>query len=203
MVKTRLLPGLLAGLWAGVAQAQALGPTHPVVEPDMLEQVTARAAAMQSTGELDRLVREGMERARRSIANPQPVDWLRRATQRRIAWFDPTWTADRDIVLPSGTVLARRGQQINPLQYVSWRTPWLFVDARDEAQVRLAKAEAERGPLKVVLVAGDWQSTGKRLERAVYFDQGGTLSKRLDIRATPARVTQDGLRLRIEEFPVR
>lgn len=200
MVK-RLAPAIALAALCGTAHAQALGPTHPVIEPDMLEQLTERAVAMQRTGELDRLMREGIARARARIEQPPPVSGISAAKQRRTAWFDPTWVADRDIVLPSGTVLASRGQHINPLQYAPWRTPWLFIDARDEAQLRAAQLEVERGPVKVVLVGGDWRAAAKRLGRPVYFDQGGTLCRRLDIRATPALVTQDGLRLRIEEFP--
>jgi conjugal transfer pilus assembly protein TraW len=37
----------------------------------------------------------------------------------------------------------------------------------------------------------------------VYYDQQGTLSRRLGIRQVPAVVSQDGLRLRIDEVSVQ
>jgi conjugal transfer pilus assembly protein TraW len=40
----------------------------------------------------------------------------------------------------------------------------------------------------------------RRWKQTVYYDQQGLLTMRLGIRQVPARVTQDGRRLRIDEL---
>jgi conjugal transfer pilus assembly protein TraW len=40
----------------------------------------------------------------------------------------------------------------------------------------------------------------RRWKQTVYYDQQGLLTARLGIRQVPARVTQDGRRLRIDEL---
>lgn len=39
-------------------------------------------------------------------------------------------------------------------------------------------------------------------KRPLYFDQKGLLTRRFQIAAVPASVSQDGRRLRIREFPL-
>jgi conjugal transfer pilus assembly protein TraW len=69
---------------------------------------------------------------------------------------------------------------INPLDYVTLSKELLFVDGRDVEQVA-------------------WALT---FERPLYFDQKGLLTRRFQIAAVPASVTQEGRRLRIREFPL-
>jgi conjugal transfer pilus assembly protein TraW len=202
MVKTFVaLAGALVG--AANACAQPLGPTHPVIEPDMLEELQQHAFALQRSGQWQTLMEQGARRAAARMREPPPVEGIVPASERRTRWFDPSWVAERDVTLPDGTVLARRGDRVNPLQHVAWRQPWVFIDARNRAEVLFAEREATTGATRVVLVAGDWAALSERLRQPVYFDQYGFLSRRLGIKATPSRVTQDGLRLRIDEIPVR
>ncbi|MBK8324891.1 MAG: hypothetical protein IPL06_20020 [Betaproteobacteria bacterium] len=52
--------------------------------------------------------------------------------------------------------------------------------------------------VKPILVAGLLDLI-RRWKRPVFFDQGGALVARLGIRHVPALVSQDGLRLRVDE----
>lgn len=202
----------IAALIALVAQgapawvsAQALGPTYPIIEPDMLEQMRDHAMQMERSGELQRRLDEGHRRAEESIRKPNAVQGLAPAIRKRTFYFDPTLTVNQDIVTPDGVVLARVGDQVNPLDQVAWSGVWLFFDASDSAQLREASkfiAEA-RGLVKPVLVGGSYAEASKVLARRVYFDQRGLLVRRFRIQAVPATVRQEGSRLRVDEFPPR
>ncbi len=189
---------------ASSAVAQALGPTYEIVEPDMLAELKARALELERTGELQRRLQEGVRRAERTLREPRGPAELPQAIKRRTHFVDPTLTVEEDIVTPDGVVIARRGQRVNPLEQVSWSGTWVFFDARVPAQlaeVRRLLAEG-RSVVKPVLVAGSYLDAAKQLSRRVYFDQEGVLVRRFGIEATPATVRQEGLRLRVDEYPV-
>jgi conjugal transfer pilus assembly protein TraW len=54
--------------------------------------------------------------------------------------------------------------------------------------------------IKPILVNGGPMDLMRRWKKRVYFDQGGSMVKRLGIENVPALVTQDGKRLRIDEL---
>lgn len=53
--------------------------------------------------------------------------------------------------------------------------------------------------VKPILVAGEPLNLMRDWKRQVFYDQGGTLVRRLGIHRVPAVVTQDGKRLRVDE----
>lgn len=193
-----VLYGLLA---AGVARGEALGPTYPIQEPDLLKEIEQTLKEKERTGELARLQREAIERSRRSIENPKPVDGLARTKSPRTFYFDPTVIANRRITTPDGKVLVEAGQAFNPLDQVSLSQWLIFFDARDPAQVKMAEAliaQAE-GRAKPILTGGSYIEIQKKWQRPVFFDQQGTLIRKFGIRQVPALVSQEGKRLRIDE----
>lgn len=194
---------VMATFVVAASAAQVVGPTYPIEEPDMLLELKAQAEAMERSGELQRRLREGNRRAEESLRNPRAVDGIGPAVRRRTHYFDPTLAVGQDIVTPDGVVIARRGEKVNPLQQVSWSGVWLFFDGGDARQL----AEARRlvsDPsvvVKPVMVGGNFVEVSKKLGRRVYFDQAGLLVRRFGITATPATVRQEGLRLRVDEYP--
>lgn len=193
-----VLCGLLA---AGVARGEALGPTYPIQEPDLLKEIEQTLKEKERTGELARLQREAIERSTRSIENPKPVEGLVRTKSPRTFYFDPTVIANRRITTPDGKVLVEAGQAFNPLDQVSLSQWLIFFDARDPAQVKKAEAliaQAE-GRAKPILTGGSYIEIQKKWQRPVFFDQQGTLIRKFGIRQVPALVSQEGKRLRIDE----
>jgi conjugal transfer pilus assembly protein TraW len=109
---------------------------------------------------------------------------------------------DRDITDATGKILYPRGTRVNPLDYIGWNKYLLFVDGRDEKQLAFSKkiiAASDR-PVKLVLVAGAPLELMRKWKTQVYYDQGGTLTKRFAITQVPAIVRQEGKRLRIDEL---
>jgi len=194
----------VAAIPLAIQAAETLGPTYPIAEPDLLEEIQAHLQAKQRSGELARLQREAIARANRSAVSPRPVEGLMRTERARTFYFDPTIVANRTITGPDGRVVVAQGQRLNPLDQVDLPQWLIFFDARDALQVRkaaelLAKAE---GRAKPILTGGSYIDMQKKWGRPVYFDQAGLLTRKLGIQQVPAMVTQEGKRLRIDEVPV-
>jgi conjugal transfer pilus assembly protein TraW len=100
-------------------------------------------------------------------------------------------------------VFARKGQVINPLDTVPFTDTLYFIDADNPQQLSWIKAQ-KPGTLtyRVILVNGDIREATKALDTRIYFDQDGTLSRKFELKAIPARVTlsEDRRRLRVDTF---
>ena len=77
-------------------------------------------------------------------------------------------------------------------------------DGNDPQQVRDARALIDDygGKVKPILVAGSYLDLMKVWQLSVYFDQQGVLTTKFGITQVPALVSQEGMRLRIDEFKV-
>ncbi|WP_042280638.1 type-F conjugative transfer system protein TraW [Candidatus Protochlamydia sp. R18] len=117
-----------------------------------------------------------------------------------VSYFDPSITVDRDILNHSQQVVVKKGTRINPLSLVMLDQDLLFIDATDAEQLAWAQALYPSG--KWILVKGQPMQLEEELRRPIYFDQGGVLLKRFGIQSVPARVSQEGLRLKIELIPI-
>jgi conjugal transfer pilus assembly protein TraW len=201
LVATSLLTASLSAL----AQQKPIAPTYPILEPNMIQELMKHLERMQADGSLGKLLDEGNRRAENSIRNPAPVAGIKAAFRARTFYYDPTMVVNQDIVAPDGTIIARKGQTANPLEQVAWPSTWIFADWRDPAQVRevTAQVAARKESVRVILVGGSYAAAAKALDRQVFFDQQGLLTRKFGIEHTPATVRQDGLRLRIDEFPAR
>lgn len=204
-MRTRCVGLLMAWCLAGPLAAKDLGtigPVHAIAEQDMLLLIEQRLQAKAASGELARLQQAAMERAKRSIREPKPLEGMARSIQRRTQWFDPSVHFEEPVLDEQGRVLVAAGTQFNPLSVLSFGKTWLFFDGRDAAQVRRAKAflDSATGPVKPILVGGSPLALADRWKRRVYFDQGGRLTQRLGLKAVPAAVSQEGSLLRIEEL---
>ena len=56
---------------------------------------------------------------------------------------------------------------------------------------------------RVILVAGSIENAQKVLKTRLWFDQGGTLVKRLKIHALPAHVEMNGTGITVTERPAK
>lgn len=199
-----LLALLLFG-WMPSVRGDALGvvgPTWEIAEPDLLAVIESRLKRMQQTGELARKQREHRDRVVAAVEKPQPVAGLQTTVTPHHFFVDPSWVLDRDIRTTDGALLFARGQRVNPLDHVALRERLVLFDGRDRRQVALARQMLQRsaGGGKPILVAGEPLRLMRSWKRRVFYDQGGTLARRLGIRQVPAVVTQDGKRLRVDEI---
>ena len=182
----------------------AIGPVYPITEPDMLKEIEAMLQEKQASGDLARIEAEAKRRMQASILTPAPVPGVRTAQVARSFEFDPSVQFDQPITDDKGRVVIAAGTVANPLDVVSLRSTLFFFDGRDPKQVAAARAELDKSktPVTAILVGGSPLSLSREWKRPVYFDQGGRMVQRFGIAAVPARVTQVGRVLLVQEFPL-
>lgn len=168
------------------------GTTFAIQEQNIIEYLKDRlqnASPQEKERISQKLIKIGKE--------PRQVD-IPIAKRYRCSLYDPSITAQADIKDHKGVMIVKRGTKYNPLENFSLNTPLLFIDSTDESQIAWAKANEG----KWVLVRGKPLDLEESEGIPVYFDQFGYLTKKLDIRSTPAKVTQEGLFLKVEEIPL-
>ncbi|MEW5891037.1 MAG: type-F conjugative transfer system protein TraW [Pseudomonadota bacterium] len=179
-----------------------IGPTYEITERDLIDAIQDKLRRMERTGELARMQDDYKRQVVDAIEHPKPVPGIAAAQTARTFYFNPTWTLDRNVVDEQGNVLYPAGTRVNPFDFDRLSKTLLFFDARDKKQVAFAKrfmAESKL-PVKPILIAGAPLKLMREWKREVFYDQGGALSKRLSIAQSPAVVTQEGKRLRVDEI---
>lgn len=186
--------------------AQDLGPqgrTYPIKEPDMLAAIKSRLQAKIDSGEYGRYREDARRRVRERFLDPEPANPLAAAVESRVFYYDPTLEVHREIRAADGNVVVPAGTRVNPLDHAPFTQRWLFIDGRDPRQLAWAKAQLGDPSVRPIFVAGKWVASWRDWQRRTWFDQGGALTRRLGITATPAAVVQEGRRIRIEEVALR
>jgi conjugal transfer pilus assembly protein TraW len=196
-----LLMGTVCAHAASHTDLGTIGPTYAISEPSLLRLIQDQLKRMKASGELDRLNQASQARIQGQIVSPPPVEGISRVREKRSWLYDPSIEVPYPVTDADGRLIVPPGTRINPLEVVGLSQPLLFIDARDPQQVRHAQKvlDDRQGRVKLILTGGSYLDLMRRLKRTVYFDQQGHLTGRLGIHQVPALVTQEGLRLRIEE----
>lgn len=191
---------MLAALPAFAKDLGVRGTVWKVAEPDLLMQIEARLEALNASGDLARMRREALDRARERVEAPRRVAGIRPARVRRTRLLDPSVTVERDIRAHDGNLIAVRGARINPLEVYPLTRDLLFIDG--ERPVEVAWALGHERPARIVLLGGRPLDLTRAHGRPFFFDQRGQLSRRFGLRATPSLVAAEGSMLRITEVPL-
>ncbi|MHB1333093.1 MAG: type-F conjugative transfer system protein TraW [Sulfuriferula sp.] len=194
---TLIIPGLVRASDIGT-----IGPVYPIQEPHLLDFIRQRLQEKERSGELKKLEEQARARGIDAVTHPQPVAGIKLAETARTFYFDPTFTLDRNVLDDKGKLLFPAGTRKNPLEIVALSKHLLFFDARDKRQVTRARELIAfyLGRVKPILVGGSYLDLMKAWRAPVYYDQQGVLTHRLGITQVPAIVSQEGLRLRIDEL---
>lgn len=168
-----------------------IGEVFPVTEMSFLQFIQTRLQHFIQSGELDE-VNERWQRQVASHANrPHPLG-LPRAIKKRIYYFRPEVVTDIDIRDAYGRIIYPAGTKANALTQHSFYSPcWLFLNGDVMAEQKWAKKEIiSCSNPKIILTGGAVGDVETFLKKVIYFDQGGVLTQKLGIRATPAIVTR-------------
>ena len=182
-----------------------IGPVYPIGEPHLLDVIRQRLQEKERSGELKKLEEQARARGVEAVAHPKPVAGLKAAETARTFYFDPTFTLGRNVLDGQGKLLFAAGTRKNPLEVVALSKHLLFFDARDKRQVARAREliafyRGRKVNVKPILVGGSYLDLMKSWRAPVYYDQQGLLTHRFGITQVPAIVSQEGLRLRIDEL---
>jgi len=184
------------------------GHANQIIEQPFLKMIDERLQKVDIKKEQEKMTSIVKDR----VNNPAPIRAIDPATTGRVFYFDPTYTLDKDVVLPCGKILHKAGTKVNPLEHMKLNRRLFFIDSRDKLQVQwlkkqLADPQTPQADLvedRIILVGGSVfklkESLGKLHADKVYFDQNGELTNKFGIKASPAIAQQEGLKLKIEEI---
>ena len=176
------------------------GAVFPVIEADLLTVIRNKLTHMQASGATDRANRALGQRTAARVRRPAPVAGIATAVEPRAWTVDPTITVRQDLRDTKGRVIVTAGSRVNPLDTVPLRQRLVFLDGDDPAQVAWATSRTTALNAKLILVKGSPFALMKAEQRRFFFDQSGTLTRHLGIRAVPAVVEQQGRTLSIREL---
>lgn len=206
MKKQLQLTALVVLAFSAGVGAKDLGTWGNVFEPaeqDMLVFIQDRLKGMEQSGELDRLREEATERVKKNAVRPAPVEGLTAATTYRTFPFDPTFTVNETITDMRGNIIARKGDQVNPLDKVAFSQVLYFIDGDNKEQVDWVRQQmVGKTNYKVILVNGNIKETSDALDERIYFDQSAILTRKFGFQHIPVRISRDGRVLKVEEIPV-
>lgn len=174
------------------------GNLFPIKERSILEEIIEKLQIAKADGTLDELQSKFTEKVKAKVLRPTAVPNLTKAITNRSWTYSPTYTQKTDIVDHKGRLIVEAGASVNGLEKLQWGEPLIFIDGDDELQVKWAKAQSG----KITLTNGAPLDIAKKLNRRVYFDQGGILCHRFKIEAMPAIVEQEGLLLKVSEVKI-
>ena len=162
--------------------AEALGPVYPVIEPDLLA-LMKQHAAEESANSASRL---NQQKDRLKQWAKEPIgQTMSEATEVKRYRFESS--------LETKSFLGE-----------NYRREWLFIDASRAQHLDLARAfyKEKNGIRRVILVSGSVENTKNVLKERVWFDQAGSLTKRLRIEALPAFVVMDATGISVTQASV-
>lgn len=172
---------LVLGMSSVTAHPQILGPVYPVIEPNLLALLKTHAKEEK---------RESHSRINRNKA------------------FLENWSKEpQGQALPQALEVKRHRfeskKEVREVLGEDFKRDWLFINADSPEQITLARAFMKAKPIgRVILVTGSVEKTQKSLNTRVWFDQGGTLVKRLKIEALPAYVQMNRDGITVTQAPV-
>lgn len=174
------------------------GETFPIVEENLLSFIQGKLSQLHASNELAKHQSAIVERVVKSIRCPAAVEGLIKTKEPRQFYYDPSILVPYDLKDHRGIVFHKAGTFLNPLELYTLRSPLLFIDGEDAEQVDWAKRQNNTS--KIILVKGSPFELMKGDPQPIYFDQGGSIVKKLGIQQVPARVEQQGKKLMVSEI---
>lgn len=104
-----------------------LGPTRPVIERNLLDEIASRANNLDG----EKLKKQAVD----NYWKKQQFISLPDATKDEEFYIDPTVQVKKDIVNPRGEVLARAGEIVNPLKTASSKNIYIAINAKNNAHI--------------------------------------------------------------------
>jgi conjugal transfer pilus assembly protein TraW len=178
------------------------GPVVAISEPDLIEELQRRLAALDLGALRDAAIGRFWQRA--------AFETLPVATQPRERAIDPTLTAGADLKLPDGTTLIQAGQRVNPLDHLPFTQRLIVFDAADPGQVETAqRLGATAGAARPLYLASGFdraqgwdglRAVENRLDAPVYL-LTPEVRTRFALERVPATVEAQGRVFLVREVP--
>jgi len=202
LIRFSLIAGLALSSQAQTKDFGTFGHIYPIDEPDLLQDIQTKLMNLEESGMIKHHQNEILNKTKHSLANPPAVEGMTKATQYREYSIDPSIVVPYDLKDHEGRVFQKAGTKYNPLGPTPLRTKLVFIQGDDEAQVKWVQETFfdQDIKVKVILVSGAPFHLMESWEKPVFFDQGGVITTKLEIKAVPAVVEQEGKHLKISEI---
>ncbi|MDT8342631.1 MAG: hypothetical protein RQ751_14065 [Longimicrobiales bacterium] len=176
-----------------------VGRVYPIAEPDALQEIEERAAAIR----WEEVLPEEKRRALVVDYRPRDLAPLPRAEEERVRAVDMTYTLEVDLPDGKGGILYPKGYTFNPLEYVFYPNVLVVLDGSDPEQVTwFRESSLARDPrVRLLLSGGSWSEVSAALERPVYY-LTAPLRQRLQLEAVPAVLWHSGVVMEVKEIDV-
>lgn len=190
---------LLVAVPAPAKDLGQVGRVYPIAEPDALQEIEERAAAIR----WEEVLPEEKRRALVVDYRPKDLAPLPRAREDRTRLVDMTYTLQVDLPDGHGGVLYPKGYPFNPLEYVFYPNVLVVLDGSDAEQVTwFRESSLARDPrVRLLLSGGSWSEVGAILGRPLYY-LTAPLRQRLQLEAVPAVIWQAGTAMEVREVDV-
>lgn len=178
-----------------------VGKTYPISEPDMIEWIKAKAAALMKSGEWQKIQNKAIDNAKQQINYPKAIAGISDATVTKTWYFTPIVTLNENLTDGRGHVIAKAGKY-NALRYKPFDTQMIFINGNNQKQVDWALTRNNESGIKtkIILTQGSFMDLDKKYKVWFYYDQNGKYTQKLNIKHVPAIVTQSGDQLKITEI---
>ncbi|MFI5342793.1 MAG: type-F conjugative transfer system protein TraW [Chlamydiales bacterium] len=197
-----LIRGLILLILISSLEAKDLGVqghVFPIEEENLLDWLKMKTES-PSQAEVETVQKKLQNHYLSSFQKPHQVEGLTEAETYRVSYFDPTLCADQDIRNHEGKLIVRKGSCINPLETIEQLDSLLFFDGNNPDHLEWARDQSR---CKWVLTNGKPMKLEEQEGRQVFFDQFGLLTERFGLKHIPAKVSKEGLKIKIEEIPLK
>ncbi len=200
LMGTTTLADALAKIQDDHYEGTAFGSTYAIEEPDILALIEQRLAGMNWQQQVEQ-ARAGVFRRSTGSALPQAVEddsYL----------VDLTVTVNQDLAGAAGEVFAYQGESVNPFDYLTVQTKYVFFDANAPAQRRVAREWMARFPYTQLITTLPVEDPAARKTMLQEMGQpvheiNAALIDRFALRAVPAVAYQEGRMLRVDVRGIR
>lgn len=176
------------------------GSHFSIEEEDFLQHIQHKLSALSSEQKMY-LEKQLKDHYIALAEEPPAVEGLREASAYRTYTVDPSITVAADITDHEGRIIVPQGTVLNPLTLCGLTEELLFLDGDQPSHLEWARQQSPTA--KWILVKGKPLALEHTENRKIYFDQFGLLSRKFRLLHIPAKVSQDGMRLKVEEIPIK
>lgn len=171
----------------------AYGEVYAPAERDMADVIREAVAAIDT----DQLRRD----AEKTFWAQQPRLDLPMVAEARVTRVDPSVEVTKDVVLPDGKILAKKGDRINPLLATDFDQRLIVINGADPAQRMLAKSLVAGAQKRVVVMSTQgptdadspdtWTNWQNDVEQRMYL-LNPQLQSTLRVARVPTMIEADG-----------
>lgn len=167
------------------------GEVFEIAETDFIDAIQSKLQALEKSGDLLKSQQMIQKRIIKNAQKPQAVPDIIHTKIARTFEYDPTIELTVDLRDHQGRVFAKKGTKYNPCDYATFSKALLFIDGECKEHIAWLKRKLQSfRNIQIILVAGRPIQLSEQLGMSVYFDQYGTITRKLGIKQVPALVFQ-------------